>query len=120
MQFTDTDVRTTHEVRAYVTITDAEVMYDDALKFTGRKTEAVRIPFRPERAQFAWRWSPDLDEWVLTGLSVFGPQIKKDGTDGLKTRSVGFIRRGEVSGDTPVSLLNYANSIRPTSKVVQS
>ncbi len=119
MEFTDIDVRETHETRAYVTITDAEVMYDDVLKFTGRRAEQVSIPFRPERAQFVWHWSPDLDEWVLTGLWVHGPQIKKDGTDGLKTRSVGFIRRGEVSGDTPVSLLNFANSIRPTSKVVQ-
>lgn len=122
MKFADNpDTRTTHEVRAFVDITEADVMQDESSRYdyASRKRIIVLLPFRPERAQITWRWSGSpLDEWVMTGLTVSGPNIKADGTDGLKTRSVSFIRGGEVSGDTPVDLLNFAAALAPTSKVV--
>ena len=121
MEFTDSTTREDHITRGHANITGADLMQDDSLRWDHMARRAVAAPttFRPDRVTFSWRWSPELDEWVLTSLTVSGPQIKKDGTDSVKTRSLPFIRNGEVSGDTPLNLLRFVATLTPTSKVVQ-
>lgn len=118
MEFTDTRTTERHTASASATITAAAPMHDVTTRWMGNRYETVGIPFRPDRAEFRWTWDDRLG-WVLTQITASGYALKKDGSDGVKRRSIDFIRKGEIVESTPAALVALADKLAPKSRVVE-
>lgn len=119
MEFTAHNLRETHEAYGSAKITTGELMDDITTRWSANKGryETTGIKFRPERVMFRWHYDLGLG-WVLTQIRVSGPMIKKNGSDGLKTRSIDFIRAGQVIDITPSAIIALAAELAPKSKVI--
>jgi hypothetical protein len=130
MEITKNSRTERHEVTADISLLAAE---DGSEDFTGkdlrwnsaaRNYQRIEYRWRPERLRLWWKWNPERDEWMLTGASLDGYKLKKDGTVGTRRESVSFIdhdyQRGTYALLTtaPDYVRQAIETYRPTSRIV--
>lgn len=102
------------DVHEYVRHSTHVFFADNTLRL---KPDYVRNgELRPTNLAVSWTWKSEEGAWSLESVTVSGPIIKKDGTDGRSRGKVSFTPgfNGVLKNDTPSWVVSLVEAHTPT------